>query len=280
MRSVWRGAIGFGAVAIGVKAYAATEEHGVTLHQIHAADGGRIRLRRVCELDGAEVPAGEVTRGYELPGGDVVPLSGEELAGLPLATASAIEVRGFAPMYQIDPVQYARSYHLEPEPAALKPYVLLAEALQQSGKVAVVQVTLSKRRESLGVLRVREGVIMLETLLWPDEIRQPDFPFLHEDVDLPQEELSAAAELIEELSGPFAPHRYTDRTRSALRDLVDAKVEGNQVVRPTESSQDAAVAGLVAALRDSARKADHPRRPRKSPGSSAKATTHAKTSPA
>jgi DNA end-binding protein Ku len=181
MRSVWNGTIRLGLASIPVKAYGATEEQGTGLHHVHATDGGRVRHRRICEVDGAEVELGELARGYVLPGGETVVLTEEDFAKLPLPTSRAIEVQAFAQVEEIDPIYFARSYHLEPEPAGVKSYVLLSEALRRSGRVAVVKIAL-RQKESLAVLRVRDQVIVLETMLWPDEIRTPEFPFLHQEV--------------------------------------------------------------------------------------------------
>jgi DNA end-binding protein Ku len=250
MRSMWKGTIGYGKAAIPVKAYTATEEHDIELHQMHATDGGRIRQKRVCEVDGEEVPIAETARGYEMPTGDVVMLTEEDLATLPPATTRLIDVRAFVPVEQIDPISFSKSYYLEPEPPGVKPYVLLSEALQQSNRAAVVKVAL-RQRESLGVLRVRDQVLVLTTMLWPDEIRVPEFPFLHEDVDLVAPEVHAAVEAIEQLSGTFVPAQYTDRYREALEDLIEAKIEGREVVRPAAAQEDATVGDLITALQAS-----------------------------
>jgi DNA end-binding protein Ku len=249
MRAVWKGTIGYGAFAIPVKAYSATQESGVTLRQHHQHDGGRVRYRRVCEIDGAEVPLTEIVKGYEMPGGDVVLLDEDDFATLPLPTAHHIGVHAFAPLAQIDPIYFARSYYLEPEVAGTKPYVLFSEALQQSGRVAVVKVAL-RQRETMGVLRVRDQVIVLETMLWADEIRTPDFPFLHSDVDVRLGEVREAVAMIERLAGDFEPQNHTDHYREALEALILAKVEGSEVVQPTAAAQDAGVADLLAALQE------------------------------
>jgi len=248
MRSVWNGSIRIGAAAIPVRAYGATEEQTSGLHQVHVTDGGRIRHRKVCEVDGTTVNAEEVARGYVLPGGETVVLTDEDLAQLPLPTSRAIDVQAFAPLTQIDPSYLARSYHLEPEPAGVKSYVLFTEALAQSGRVAIVKVAL-RGRESLGLLRIRDQVIVLETMLWPDEIRTPDFPFLHSDVAISPSELREAALLIDALTEQFDPSRYTDRYREALQALVQAKIDGNEAVQPAAVAQDEGAADLVTALR-------------------------------
>jgi DNA end-binding protein Ku len=248
MRSVWNGTITIGAAAIPVRAYGATEEQGTGLHHVHAADGGRVRHRKVCEVDGQTLAAEDVARGYVLAGGETVVLTDEDLAQLPLPTSRAIDVQSFAPLEEIDPIYFARSYHLEPEPAGTKSYVLFGEALAQSGRVAIVKVAL-RGRESLGVLRIRDQVILLETMLWPDEIRTPDFPFQHQDVVVTDAEREQATLLIEALSEKFTPSRYTDRYREALHALVRAKIEGDELVQPAVAAQDAGASDLLTALR-------------------------------
>ncbi|OLZ44004.1 Ku protein [Amycolatopsis keratiniphila] len=247
MRAVWKGTIGFGTYAIPVKAYSATEEHNIPLHQVHEADGGRVRVKWVCEVDGAEVPTAEIAKGYPVPNGDVVLLTAGDFASLLAPTTQSMDVVGFTPADQVDPMYFARSYYLEPEPVGTKPYVLLSEALQQSGRIAIVKVTL-RQRETLGALRVRDQVILLETMLWPDEIRRPDFPFLHEDVDLRRGELRNAVSLIEDLTQDFEPGRYTDHYRETLEALIQAKLDGDDVLQPTAAEQAEGVTRLLAAL--------------------------------
>jgi len=231
MRSIWAGAISFGMVVIPVKLYAATEQRDVAFRQVHRADGGRIQFRRVCSVDGQEVPYSDVGKGYELPTGDVVVLTEEDLADLPLATAHRIDVLHFAPGGQLDPILTSKSYYLEPEPAGVRAYVLFRDALERSGRVAIAKVAI-RQREALAGLRVREGVLTLETLLWPDEVRTPDFAFLDENVDVRSQELKMAASLIDTMTEDFDPSLYRDAYREALEALVQAKIEGNEVVRP------------------------------------------------
>src|ERR1700691_4449787 len=231
MRSIWAGAISFGLVVIPVKLYAATEQRDITFRQVHRTDGARIQFRRVCTLDGEEIPYSEVAKGYELPTGDMVVLTDEDLAELPLVTAHRIEVLHFAPSAQVEPILAAKSYYTEPEPTGARAYVLFPDALEKSGKVAVAKVAL-RQRETLAALRVREGVITLETLLWPDEVRKPDFAFLDEDIEVRSQELKMAASLIETMTEDFDPDQYHDTYREALEAVVQPKVEGNDVVRP------------------------------------------------
>jgi DNA end-binding protein Ku len=246
MRSIWKGAVSFGLVTIPVKLYAATEQRDVAFHQVHREDGGRIRYRRVCQACGQEVPFADVAKGYELPTGEMVVLTDEDLADLPLTTSHRIEVLQFTPLDQIDPVYFSKTYYLEPDPMGAKPYVLLRDALAGSGRVAVVKVAL-RSREALGTLRVREGVFVLETMLWPDEIRPADFPFLTEKIDVRPQELAMASSLIESMSGDFHPDDYKDVYREALLDVIEAKAEGREVVRPAVAEAPTA-ADLLSAL--------------------------------
>ena len=232
MRSIWAGAISFGMVVIPVKLFAATEQRDVAFRQVHREDGGRIQFRRVCSVDGEEVPYSDVAKGYELPTGDVVVLTDEDLKDLPLATAHRIDVLHFSPAGQLDPILANKAYYLEPEPAGVRAYVLFRDALERSGRVAVAKVAI-RQREALAALRVRDDVLVLETLLWPDEIRTPDFKFLDENVDVRSQELKMAASLIDTMTEDFDPSAYKDAYREALEALVQAKIEGNDVVRPS-----------------------------------------------
>jgi DNA end-binding protein Ku len=251
MRSIWKGAISFGLVSIPVKLYSATEERDVSFHQVHRDDGGRIRYKRVCQACGEEVQYADIAKGYELPSGEVVVLTDDDFADLPLSTSRAIDVLEFVPLDQVDPIYFAKSYYLEPDAAGAKPYVLLREALESSGRVALVKVAL-RQRESLATLRVRDGVFVLEMMLWPDEIREPAFGFLDEDIDVRPQELQMAQSLIDTMAGDFAPEQYGDNYREALQALIDAKVAGREVVAPAEpAAQTGTVVDLMAALRAS-----------------------------
>ena len=251
MRSIWKGAISFGLVTIPVKLYSATEERDVSFHQVHRSDGGRIRYKRVCTIDGEEVQYSDIAKGYELSTGEVVVLDDDDFADLPLRTSRSIDVLTFVPLEEVDPIYFARSYYLEPEAAGTKPYVLLRQALEKSGRVAIVKVAL-RQREALATLRIRDGVFVLETMLWPDEIRRPDFKFLDEEVEVRQQELAMAASLIETMAGDFEPEQYSDEYREALQRLIDAKIAGREVVSPPETEVEAGtVVDLMSALRAS-----------------------------
>ena len=249
MRSMWKGAISFGLVTIPVKLYTATEQRDVSFRQVHAEDGGRIHFRRICSVDGEEVPFSDVAKGYELPDGEIVVVTDDELAHLPLPTARSIEVLNFSPADQVDPILWNRSYYVEPEPAGARAYVLLRDALDRSGKVAVTKVAL-RQRESLATLRSRDGLLVLETMLWPDEVRVPDFPFLDTDIDVRAQELRMATSLIDSMTQDFEPEEYHDSYREALQELVEAKVEGREVTAAPEPAP-AEPASLLDALQAS-----------------------------
>src|SRR4028119_553569 len=176
MRSIWRGAVSFGLVSIGVKLYSATEDKDVRFHQVHAADGGRVKYKRVCSIDGEEIEYGDIAKGYELPDGQLVILTDDDLAEMPLSTRREIEVLQFVDQAEIDPVHFEKTYYLEPDGPATRPYVLLRDALGNTGRVAITKIAL-RQRESLAALRVKDGVMVLHTMRWPDEIRRPDFAF-------------------------------------------------------------------------------------------------------
>jgi DNA end-binding protein Ku len=251
VRSIWKGAISFGLVTIPVKLYSATEEKDVQFNQVHKEDGGRIRYKRVCEVCGEEVQYADIAKGYQLSNGETVVLTDEDFKELPLTTSRAIDVLEFVPLEQVDPIHFAKSYYLEPEKAGVKPYVLLREALEESGRVALVKVAL-RQREQLATLRVKDGVFVLETMLWPDEIRQPDFGFLDDDVSVRPQEVQMAGALIDSLSGDFDPSQYTDAYREALQEVIEAKVAGREVVQPSEvPTETGAVVDLMSALRAS-----------------------------
>jgi DNA end-binding protein Ku len=251
MRSIWKGSISFGLVSIGVKLYTATEERDVSFHQVRRTDGSRIRYKRVAETDGEEVAYADIAKGYQLPSGDTVVLTDDDFADLPLPTARVVDVLQFVPAEQIDPIYFAKSYYLEPEKNAVKPYVLLRDALDSSGQVGLVKVAI-RNREQLATLRVRDGVIVMETMIWPDEVREPAFPFLDSDVDLRPQERQMAESLVSSMSGDFDPSEYTDDYREALQEVIDAKIEGREIVETDEPQPSAGnVVDLMSALKAS-----------------------------
>ncbi len=236
MRAIWKGAVSFGLVSIGVKLYSATEEKDIRFHQVHRTDGGRIRYKRVCEVCGEEVTYDDIAKGFDLGGGEMVILTDDDFKELPLTTSRAIDVLEFVPAEQVDPILYNKAYYMEPEGVGAKPYLLLRDALIESDRVAIVKVAL-RQREQLGTLRVREGVLVLNTMLWPDEVRVAEFDFLTEDHKIRPQELAMAESLIESMSGDFKPEEFADDYRSALQAVIDAKVSGKEIVAPVEAEE-------------------------------------------
>jgi DNA end-binding protein Ku len=222
MRAMWSGAVSFGLVSVPVKAYAATTNHDIRFHQVHAADGGRIKYKRTCSLDGQEVEYADIVKGYETEDGELITLSEEDLDSLPVATGHEIDVVEFVPADQIEPLLFDKSYYLEPDPKAAKPYALLREALVQTDRMAVVKVAL-RQRETMALLRVRDKAIVLQTMLWPDEVREPDFDILDADVDLRPQEQKMAASLVESLGADFDASQFHDEYREAVAALIERK---------------------------------------------------------
>lgn len=251
MQTIWKGTVSFGLVSIPVRLYSATEERDVSFRQVHREDGGRIRYRRVCEADGEEVSYGDIAKGYEMPDGQMVILEKSDFDSLPLPSSKAIDVLQFIPVDQVDPLMVQKSYYVSAEGAGAKPYVLLRDALESTGRAAVVKVAL-RNREQLAALRVRGEVLVLQTLLWPDEVRDASGLAPDEDVTVRDQEIAMAESYIETLTGDFEPEQYTDEYRHALEELIEAKVSGGQVETPgAPAATEGNVVDLMAALRAS-----------------------------
>ena len=260
MRSIWNGAISFGLVSIPIKLVNATESHSVSFRQIHTVDGGRIRYRKVCELEEKEAPAAEIGKGYEDADGSIIPITDEDLAALPLPTAKTIEIVAFVPAERIDPLQMDAAYYLSANgvPAA-KPYTLLREALKRSQKVAVAKFAL-RGRERLGMLRVVEDVIAMHGLLWPDEIRSPQEAAPDTEVSVREAELDLADALMDTL-GEVDLESLHDDYRTAVEAMIAAKVEGGEVAPETAPAERVGgkVIDLMAALEKSVQAAKEAR---------------------
>jgi DNA end-binding protein Ku len=277
MQTIWKGAISFGLVSIPVRVFSATDERGVSLRQVHASDGGRIRYKRICEVDGEEVPYSDIAKGYELPDKEIVILTDEDMENLPLPSSKAVEVLQFIPIEQYDPVQTARSYYLKPDGHGAKPYVLLRDALERSGQVAIVKVAL-RSRESLAALRAYGDVLLMQLMLWPEEIRDAAQFAPDDDVSVREQEIAMAESLIESLTGDFDPGAYTDEYKAALLSVVEAKAAGREVVTGAPAAPAAEVVDLMEALRLSVARAKERRaaggdQPAAAPGPAAKKAT-------
>lgn len=251
MQAIWKGTISFGLVTIPIKVYSATEERDISFRQVHEADGGRIRYKRVCEADGQEVPYSDISKGYELPDGRMVILSNEDFAELPLPSAKSIEVLEFVPAEQIDSLYFAKAYYLAADGVGAKPYVLLRDALTKTGQCALVKVAL-RTKESLALLRERDGALVLQTMMWPDEVRSSEFAVPADGIDVKKQEVAMAESYIATLKADFDPGRYHSDYREALEQLVEAKASGLPMPEQAEDDEQTAdVVDLVAALRAS-----------------------------
>lgn len=250
MRAIWKGAVSFGLVSVPVKLYAATESKDISFRQVHAKDGGRIKYQRICSIDGEEVAYADIAKGYETEDGEMVILDDDDMAALPASSSREISVEKFVPSEQIDPMLFEKSYYLEPEKSGAKPYALLRQALEEADRMALVTVSL-RNRMSLAVLRVRGDVIVLQTMMWPDEIRQADFASV-DTAEAKPAEVKMAKMLVETLAGDFEPDEYEDDYRQAVEALVQAKVEGGEVkAAPQERKTGGEVVDLLAALQRS-----------------------------
>lgn len=260
MRAIWKGALTFGLVNVPVKVYAATEDHDVSLHQVHSTDGGRIRYQRICEIDGEVVPYQDIDRAYD-DGERTVVLTKEDLASLPAERSREIDVVEFVPADQVDPVTFDRAYYLEPDSASPKAYVLLRQTLEQTDRVAIVRFSL-RQKTRLAALRVRDDVLMLQTLLWADEVREVSFPSLDEPVKISAKEMELSASLVESFASDFDPSEFTDEYQVELKTLIEAKLEKGDTIDTSETFGDRGEASegtgevidLMAALRASVEK--------------------------
>jgi len=254
---MWKGAVSFGLVNVPVKMYTATTSHDIAFHQVHRTDGGRIRYKRVCDVCGEQVPYDDIAKGYESEDGQLVILTDEDLAELPVASSREIGVEKFVPAEQIDPMWMEKSYYLEPERTGAKPYALLREALREADRMALVTISI-RQRSTMAVLRVRDDVIVLQTLLWPDEIRKPDFGSLDGDEQARPQELAMAASLVESLSGDYDPDEFNDEYRDEMERLVESKLSGGAtapVPQPRAEEGTGEVVDLLSALQRSVERA-------------------------
>ncbi|MEV6286023.1 Ku protein [Kribbella sp. NPDC051770] len=286
MQAIWKGAISFGMVTIPIKVYSATEEKDISFRQVHVADGGRIKYKRICSIDGEEVPYSDIGKGYEMADGRMIVLEPDDFADLPLSSKKVIDVLEFVPADQVDPLYLGKSYYLAADggPGG-KPYVLLRDALEGSELYALVKVAL-RSRESLGLLRTHENVLILQVMLWPDEVRDASFAAPDEDIEIRKQEKAMAESYIDTLRGEFDPDQYHDEYRHALEQVVEAKAAGVPLPESEEEEPEGAeVVDLVAALRASveaakARRAGAAEEPAKKSAPAKKAAAAKKAAPA
>jgi DNA end-binding protein Ku len=248
-RAIWSGSVSFGLVNVPVKLLSATSSKDVRFHQLHDADHGRINQRRVCSVDGEEVDFAHIVKGYDLGGGRYVVVEPEELASVDVEATRTIDIEEFVDLADIDPLYFEKSYYLVPDGRAEKPYALLVETMSRTGKVAVGRFVL-RTKQYLATLRARDGVLVLATMLYADEVIEPD------ELEVPtvsstapsERELDMAAQLVESLAGPFDPGKYHDDYREKVLALIEAKADGEVIARPEVETQTAPVVDLMAAL--------------------------------
>ncbi|MDA8284371.1 MAG: Ku protein [Actinomycetota bacterium] len=248
-RSIWSGSVSFGLVNVPVKLVTATSSKDVRFNQLHATDMGRIQQKRVCSLDGEEVDYSEIAKGYDLGGGNYVMVEPEELAALDPEGTRSIDIEEFVDLGDIDPLYFEHSYYLVPDERAAKPYALLVEAMQRTGKVALGRFVL-RTKQYWVTLRAREGVLVAATMLYDDEIvKVADLDVATTERTAPSErQLSMATQLVESLSNEFDPARYRDEHRDKVLALLEAKAEGQVLAAPAEPAAAAPVVDLMAAL--------------------------------
>jgi DNA end-binding protein Ku len=248
-RTMWKGAISFGLVTIPVAVYPATEEKTLRFNQIHEEDGGRIRMKRTCSVDGEEVPYDEIVKGYEYEKDRYVVLTDEDFDKVPVESSRAIDIVQFVDLDEIDPMLYKKSYYLVPDETGAKAYALLREALSQDNKVGIAKVSF-RDKEHLAALRFKDEAFVLETMYWPDEIRAADFGGVDVDLKVRAQELEMARQLIENLTAEWDPEEFTDEYREALLRIVEAKISGEEI-EVVEAEPTAKVVDLMEALKAS-----------------------------
>jgi DNA end-binding protein Ku len=289
MRSIWKGDLSFGLVNVPVKVYSATESHDRKSYQVDSTDGTRIRYRRVREGTDTEVDYGDIANAYEAESGETVILTKEDLASLPVQKSPEISILEFVPAEQVDPIYFDKPYYLEPSSKSPKAYVLLARALEETDRLAIATFTL-RNRTRVAALRVVDGVMTLQTLLWPDEVRKPDFEFLGDEPEIRDQELQMASSLIESMASDYDPSEFEDTYQNELSKLIEAKSEGGEAFPESDEedkgSEDSEVADLLAALRASVKDrggsdSDSEDAPaKKAPAKKAASKTAAKKAPA
>jgi DNA end-binding protein Ku len=257
-RAIWSGSVSFGLVNVPVKLLSATSPKDVRFHQLHDADHGRINQRRVCSLDGEEVDFSHIVKGYDLGGGRYVVVEPEELATIDPEATRTIEIEEFVDLAEIDPVFFEKSYYLVPDGRAEKPYALLVETMSRTGKVAVGRFVL-RTKQYLATLRARDGVLVLATMLYADEVVQP------EELEVPtvvstapsERELDMAGRLVESLTSPWDPAKFHDDYREKVLALIEAKADGEVIAPAQVETPTAPVVDLMAALEASLAQVKH-----------------------
>ncbi|HEY0259057.1 MAG TPA: Ku protein [Lacisediminihabitans sp.] len=278
MRAIWTGAITFGLVNVPVRVYSATQDHDLPLHQVHDKDGGRIKYQRRCEVCGKIVAYDHIDRAFE-DGDKTVVLTEDELSTLPAERSREIEVVEFVPSDQLDPIRFDRSYFLEPDSKSPKAYVLLRRTLEETDRTAIVHFSL-RQKTRLGALRVTGKVLVLQSLLWDDEVREADFPSLDEPARVSAKELQMSSSLVDSFAADFDPTKFGDEYQQELRKLIDAKLTEGEAIDTAgtfgEEEDQGEGGGEVLDLMDALRKSIEKNR---GGGAAPKKTTAHRTAP-
>jgi len=251
---MWKGSISFGLVNIPIKMFAATEDKDIRFRYIHSKCKTPIRYEKVCPACNKEIEQDDIVRGYEYEPGQFVVIDDKDIEALKSSTGKAIEILDFVDLKEIDPIYFSKSYYLSPQDTGGKAYHLLREAMSRSGRIAIARITI-REKQSLAVLRVYKNLMVLETIFYPDEVRDiaqvPDIP---EKVELDEKELKMAEQLISNLTTAFEPDKYSDEYRRELRELINRKIEGNEVIIPEAPQRN--VIDLMQALQESLRQTE------------------------
>ncbi|HEY7477199.1 MAG TPA: Ku protein [Actinomycetota bacterium] len=278
-RSMWKGAISFGLVTIPVAVYPATEEKTLRFNQLHDEDGGRVRYKRVCEKDGEEVSFEHIVKGYEVEKDRYVVLTDDDFDSVPIQSSRAIDIVQFVDIDQIDPVLFKKSYYLIPDETGAKAYALLREAMSHDDRVGIAKVSF-RDKEHMAALRFKDDAFVLETMFWPDEVREADFGGVDVDLEVRDQELAMARQLIDSLTSQWNPAEYTDEYRQALLRIVEAKLNGEEieVVEPEPTAKvvdlmEALKASVAAAKKDVADDEPAAKKPSRKPSGGAKRST-------
>jgi DNA end-binding protein Ku len=276
---MWKGAISFGLVTIPVAVYPATEEKTLRFNQLHDEDGGRVRYKRVCEKDGEEVSFEHIVKGYEVEKDRYVVLTDDDFDSVPIQSSRAIDIVQFVDIDQIDPVLFKKSYYLIPDETGAKAYALLREAMSHDDRVGIAKVSF-RDKEHMAALRFKDDAFVLETMFWPDEVREADFGGVDVDLEVRDQELAMARQLIDSLTSQWNPAEYTDEYRQALLRIVEAKLNGEEieVVEPEPTAKvvdlmEALKASVAAAKKDVADDEPAAKKPSRKPSGGAKRST-------
>jgi len=280
-RAIWSGAISFGLVNIPIKLYAAVSRKSVSFNQLDSRTGARIRYKKVSAADGEEVPSEAIVKGYELSSGEYVTVGDDELAGLDPLASRTIDIEEFVDLADIDPLFYDSAYYVAPDKATVKPYLLLQQAMEQSGKVGIARFVM-RSKQYLCAVRPKDGALVLSTMVYADEVVDPteigEIAAL-EGVELSDRELKMAEQLIASLSEEFDPTRFEDTHRNQVMELIEAKASGRtELVAPPVAISEDRVVDLMAALEASVKEAKAARK--RHPAASSDAATEAAEAPA